>query len=104
MSTQITPHGLRALGLALIAGVTVCAPAHAHGGGHFGAVSHGGFGFHGGFHFNRGFGFRGGCFRGGFGWWGCPQWSINSSMCGTAPIDTEEIYEPPPVSGLVKYF
>jgi len=71
MSTQTTPHGLRALGLALIAGLVVCAPAHAYGGGHFGAVGHGGFGF------NRGFDFRGGCcFRGGFGWWGWPGYRL----------------------------
>jgi hypothetical protein len=63
MRTRTTPHGLRALGLALIAGLVVCAPAY--GGGHFGAVGHaGGFGFHNGP--VRGFaGFRGG-FRGGF--------------------------------------
>jgi hypothetical protein len=71
MSTQTTPHGLRALGLALIAGLVVCAPAHARSGGHFGAVGHGGFGFHGGL------GFRGGCcFRGGFGWWGWPGYGL----------------------------
>jgi hypothetical protein len=66
MSTQTTPHGLRALGVALIAGLVVCAPAQASGGGHFGAVGHaGGFGFHGGFGFRGGFGccfFPGGLF------------------------------------------
>jgi hypothetical protein len=69
MNTQTTLHGLRALSLALIAGLVVCAPAY--GGGHSGAVGHaGGFGFHGGAvrgfaGFRGGFGFRGGCcFRG----------------------------------------
>src|ERR1700685_1660484 len=71
MSTQTKPHGLRALGLALIASLVVCAPAHARSGGHFGAVGHGGLGLHGGF------GFRGGCcFRGGFGWWGWPGYGL----------------------------
>jgi hypothetical protein len=64
MSTQTTLHGLRALGLALIAALVVCAPARAHSGGHFGAVGHG-FGFHGGFGFNRG-----------FGWWGWPGYGL----------------------------
>ena len=64
MNTQTTLHGLRALGLALIAGLVVCAPAQASGGGHFGAVGHAGvFGFRGGG--VRGFaGFRGGFGRG----------------------------------------
>jgi hypothetical protein len=77
MSTQTTLHGLRALGLALIAGLVVCAPAHAYGGGHLGPVCHAdGFGFHGGA--VRGFAsFRGGCcFRGGFGWWGWPGYGL----------------------------
>jgi hypothetical protein len=70
MNTQTTLHGLRALGLALIAGLVVCAPAQASGGGHFGAVGHAGvFGFRGGG--VRGFaGFRGGfgcCFWPGYG-------------------------------------
>jgi hypothetical protein len=43
MSTLTTPHDLRALGLALIAGLFVCAPAHAYGGGYFGAAGHGDF-------------------------------------------------------------
>jgi hypothetical protein len=76
MSTQTTRRGLRALGLALIASLVVCAPAHAYNGGHFGAAAHG-FGFRGGLGFNRGFGFRGGCcFRGGFGWWGWPGYGL----------------------------
>jgi hypothetical protein len=77
MSTQTIGRGLRTLGLALIAGLLVCAPAHAGNGGHFGAIGHGGFGFRGGFGFNHGFGFRGGCcFRGGFGWWGGPGYGL----------------------------
>jgi hypothetical protein len=77
MSTQFTSRGFRALGVALIAGLVVCAPVQARGGGHFGAVGHGGSGFHSGFGFNRGFGFRGGCcFRGGFGWWGWPGYGL----------------------------
>lgn len=82
MSTQTTPHGLRALGLALIAGLVVCAPAHAYGGGHFGAVGHaGGFGFHGGA--VRGFaGFHGG-FRGGF---GCCFWPGYGLFLATLPF------------------
>jgi hypothetical protein len=76
MSIQSTRHSLRAPFLALIAGLVVCAPAQAFGGGHiggghFGAVGRGGFGFHGGF------GFRGGCcFRGGFGGWGWPGYGL----------------------------
>jgi hypothetical protein len=66
MSTPSPLRGPRGLGLALLAGLVVCAPLSAQGGGHFGAVGRG-FGFH------SGFGFRGGCcFRGGFGWWGWP--------------------------------
>jgi hypothetical protein len=81
MSTQTTPRGFRALGLALIAGLAVCAPFPAHSGGHFGGFGHGGFGHggfgHGGFGFHNGFGFRGGCcFRGGFGWWGWPGYGL----------------------------
>src|SRR5450631_55640 len=77
MRTQTTRYVLRALGLAVIAGLVVCAPAHAHGGGNFGAVGHGAFGFHGDPGLNRGFGFRGGCcFRGGFGWWGWPGYGL----------------------------
>ena len=75
MSTQTTFHRLRALGLALIAGLVVCAPVSAYAGGRFGAGAHG-FGFHSGFGFNRGFGFRGCCFRGGFGWWGWPGYGL----------------------------
>ena len=45
MNTQTALHGLRVLSVAMIAGLVVCAPAHAHGGGNFGAVGHaGGFG------------------------------------------------------------
>jgi hypothetical protein len=65
MST--TPHGLRTLGLALFAGLVVCAPAKAHRDGHFGAVGHGGAGFH-----------------GGFGWWG---WPGDGLLLGTLPLD-----------------
>jgi len=42
MSTQTKLHRLRALGLTLIAGLVVCAPVQAYGGGHFGAGGHGG--------------------------------------------------------------
>ena len=86
MSTQFTPRGFRALGLALIAALAVCAPFPAHSGGHFGGFGHGGFGHggfghggfgHGGFGFHNGFGFRGGCcFRGGFGGWGWPGYGL----------------------------
>ena len=77
MSTRTTPHSLRALGLALIAGLFVFAPAHAHGGGHRGAVGHGGFGFQDGFALNRDFDFRGGCcFRSSFDWWGWPGYGL----------------------------
>jgi len=85
MNTRTTLHGLRALGLALIAGLVVCAPAHAHGGGHFSAVGHaGGFGFHGGA--VRGFhgGFRGGFgFRGSF---GCCFWPGYGLFLATLPF------------------
>jgi hypothetical protein len=79
MNTNATLHGLRALGLALIAGFLVCAPTHAYAAGHFGGVGHaGGFGFHGG-GFRGGPGFRGGFgWRGGFGygWWGWPGYGL----------------------------
>jgi DNA-binding beta-propeller fold protein YncE len=84
MNTRTTTHGLRAIGLALIAAFVVCAPAHAHGGGRFGAIGHaGGFGFHGGV--VRGFaGFRGGFgIHGGF---GCCFWPGYGLFLGTLPF------------------
>ena len=78
MNIQTTLYGLRALGLAVTAGLIICVPAHADHGGYFGAVGHaGGVGFHGGA--VRGFhgGFRGRFgFRGGFGWWGWPGYGL----------------------------
>jgi hypothetical protein len=77
MSTRHICRSLAVLGLALIAGLVVCAPAKARNGGHFGTVGRGGFGFRGDFGLHRGFGFHGGCcFRGGFGWWGWPGYSL----------------------------
>ena len=88
MNIQSTLYGLRALGLALIAGLVICAPVHADGGGHIGAVGHaGGFGFHGGG--VRGFAtFRGGfhdrfVFRGGF---GCCFWPGYGLFLATLPL------------------
>jgi hypothetical protein len=88
VNIQTTLYGLRALGLGLIAGLVICAPAHADGGGHIGAVGHaGGVGFHGGG--VRGFArFHGGfrdrfVFRGGF---GCCFWPGYGLFLATLPF------------------
>lgn len=81
MDIQTILCRLRALSLALIAGLVICAPAHADRAGNLGAAGHtGGIGFHGGA--VRGFadfhgGFRGDFgFRGGLGWWGSPGYGL----------------------------
>lgn len=81
MNIRTTLYALRALGLGLIGGLFVCAPAYADRAGHFGAAGHAtgarGFGrFHGGF--------RGGfVFRGGF---GCCYWPGYGLFLATLPF------------------
>jgi hypothetical protein len=80
MSTKSLFHGLRALGLALLAGFLVTAPTHAYAQGHFGGGGHvGSVGFHGG-GFHGGVSYHGG-YRGGWGGYGY-GWRGGFGCCG----------------------